>query len=424
MKLYQGGKIASTTEADPTGGDVLVDESGRIAKTGKKLKPPEGAKVIDCGGKILVPGMFDIHVHGRDPGFPHQETLESCARAALRGGVTGAALMPDTNPVVDNGNLARRLIENASQHPLVDFCQMGAISKGIAGEELASIGGMAAAGVAMLSDSGNAVDCPLLMRRAMEYALEFDLSLASRGETRSLSQFGAINEGSVSYRLGLSGLPAIAEEIGIDRDLRIARFTGGRLHVQQVSTASGLQAIRRAKEDGVHVTCEVSPHHLLLNEEDIPDYDANYKMTPPLRTRRDNEALLEGLVDGAIDVIATNHSPHTRYEKRTDFASAPFGITGLETAVVSLFDRLIKGGFLGWDLLVERFSSAPRRILKLEEATIEKGNYANFFVFDPDGATDFLSGNMESKSENTPFLNQTLSGKIEGVARGATWREN
>ena len=280
---------------------------------------------------------------------------------------------------------------------------------------------MADAGVPMLSDSGKSVACPVLLKRALEYATEFDLPLASMGDVPKLSKGGSINEGSVSYRLGVPGVPTICEEIGIDRIIRIAQYTGGHLHIQQVTTGIGMKAIERAKADGINVTCEVSPHHLIFNEEDIGEYDSNYKVFPPLRTREDNELLREGLKAGVFDVVATNHAPLTRYEKGNDFGSAPFGITGLETAVISLFDRFIRRDVFGWDVLVRHYSAEPRRLMKRDPVPLKEGQPADFFVFDPEGETHFSGDSMASRSSNTPFIDQTLKGAVVEVVR---WNES
>jgi dihydroorotase len=271
----------------------------------------------------------------------------------------------------------------------------------------------------MITDDGDPVADAYLFRRALEYARHFDLLVACHCEVPELSRGGAMNEGARSYRLGLPGIPACSEEISIARDLQLARLAGGRIHIQHVTTARGLDIIRRAKADGVRVTCEVSPHHLLLSEDDITDYDTNFKMNPPLRTVEDNAALLAGLLDGSIDVLATDHAPHTEFEKNLDFASAPFGITGLETALPSLFSRLVRTGKLPWDILIRAFSREPRRILGLEAADFREGLPADFILFDPEASTHFSADTMESKSRNTPFLGQTLPGAVVQVMLGA-----
>ena len=298
----------------------------------------------------------------------------------------------------------------------------GCITKNRAGEELAGIAGMKAAGVALLTDDGSPVENPQVLRRAMEYAKTFGLFIASHCETMALTAGGAMNEGAVSYRLGLPGIPAISEEINLDRDIRLAQYVGTHIHIQHVTTARGMETIRRFKDemgdDGFRVSCEVSPHHLIFNEEDIQDYDTHYKMNPPLRTAEDNARLLQGLIDGVFDVIATDHAPHTEFEKNTDFESAPFGITGLETALPSLFQHFIQPGKFGWDLLVRRYSAEPRRLMGKEAVKIAEGQPAKLIVFDPSAKTHFTKEFMRSKSSNTPFLDQQLDGSVCEVVYG------
>jgi len=271
----------------------------------------------------------------------------------------------------------------------------------------------------MITDDGDPVADAYLFRRALEYARHFDLLVACHCEVPELSRGGAMNEGARSYKLGIPGIPACSEEISIARDLELARLAGARIHIQHVTTARGLDIIRRAKQDGVRATCEVSPHHLLLNEDGIVDYNTNFKMNPPLRTAADNEALLAGLLDGSVDAIATDHAPHTEFEKNLDFASAPFGITGLETALPSLFERLVRTGKLPWDILVRTFSETPRRILGIEVPSFREGSPADFLLFDPQAGTKVDPETMASKSRNTPFLGQTLAGAVTEVVLGA-----
>lgn len=417
-RLFRGGEIASEDSPFLQSADVLV-EGDRITRVGAGLEAPEGAEVIDCSGCVLMPSMFDVNVHAREPGQEYKETIKSCSEAAINGGVTGVVLMPNTLPAIDSGGLVQTVLDIVEEKSRIQVLQTGCITKGRAGEELAAIAGMAAKGVPMLTDDGDPVADTRLLRRAMEYAKDFDLPLAMHCEDKLLSGKGAMNEGPVSYRMGLPGIPSISEEIGIARDIRLARYTGASIHVQHVSTAKGMESIRRAKNDGVRITCEITPHHLILNEEDIVDYDANYKMNPPLRTAEDNEQLLQGLIDGIFDVIATDHAPHTEFEKQNgDFASAPFGITGLDTAVVSLYHHFIKPERFGWDLLVRRYSAQPRRMIGLDPVPVVEGGRAEFLVFATGKSTTFSREFMKSKSPNTPFIDRTLDGQIVTVVRG------
>jgi dihydroorotase len=390
-----------------------------MEKLAPEIAAPSGASVIDCTGKILLPGLFDMHVHLREPGREDEETIATGARAAVRGGFTGIVAMPNTDPPIDTGGLVRFVHTLAREQSPIPVWTSGCITKGRAGQQLADIADMHRQGAVMITDDGDPVADPYLFRRALEYARHFDLLVACHCEVPELSRGGAMNEGARSYKLGIPGIPACSEEISIARDLELARLAGARIHIQHVTTARGLDIIRRAKQDGVRVTCEVSPHHLLLNEDDITDYDTNFKMNPPLRTPADNEALLAGLLDGSIDALATDHAPHTEFEKNLDFASAPFGITGLETALPSLYERLVRPGKLPWDVLVRAFSETPRRILGIELAGFREGERADFVVFDPDGMTRIDVETMASKSRNTPFIGQTLAGAVAEVVLGA-----
>jgi dihydroorotase len=360
--------------------------------------------------------MFDIHVHAREPGQEEKENIATCAEAAINGGITGFVMMPNTAPAIDNSGVVRSVLESARRTRIGSgIYTSGAITKGRKGEELAGIAGMKAAGAVMLTDDGFPVNNPQVLRRAMEYAREFDMPLASHCEVKELSGKGCMHEGKISYSLGLPGIPAISEEICIARDIRLAEFTGVHLNIQHVSTERGMGTIKRAKDRGIRVTCEIAPHHLIFNHEHIGDYDTHYKMNPPLRTPEDNAALLQGLKDGWFDVIATDHAPHTPFEKNQDFASAPFGITGLETALPSLFDRFISKGLLDWGIIVKRYSAEPRRLMKLPTVPIKEGGIAEFILFNPARTTTFSRDFMKSKSLNTPFLDQTLQGMVERV---------
>jgi dihydroorotase len=414
-RLYRHAQIASEDSPKLQTADVLV-EAGKIIGVSAKIEKADGAEVIDCSGRVLLPALFDIHVHAREPGQEDKENIATCAEAAINGGVTGFIMMPNTAPAIDNAGVVRSVLESARRTRIgagIHTC--GAITKGRKGEELAGIAGMKAAGAVLLTDDGFPVDNPQVLRRAMEYAREFDIPIASHCEVKELSGKGCMHEGKVSYSLGLPGIPAISEEICIARDIRLAEFTGVHLHIQHVSTERGMGTIKRAKERGIRVTCEIAPHHLLFNHEHIGDYDTHYKMNPPLRTPEDNAALLQGLKDGLFDVIATDHAPHTPFEKKQDFASAPFGITGLETALVSLYDRFIRAGALDWSVIVKRYSAEPRRMFKLPPVPIQEGGIAEFIVFNPQATTTFSRDFIKSKCLNTPFLDHMLQGMVERV---------
>jgi len=414
-RLYRHAQIASEDSPFLKKGDVLV-EGDKIIGVATEITGVSDCEIIDCTGLILMPAMFDIHVHAREPGQEEKENIASCAEAAISGGVTGFVMMPNTAPAIDNAGVVRTVLESARRTRIGNnIYTTGAITKGRKGEELAGIAGMKAAGCIMLTDDGFPVDNPQVLRRAMEYARDYDLPLASHCEVKELSGKGCMHEGKISYALGLPGIPSISEEICISRDIRLAEYTGVHLNIQHVTTAEGIRTIKRAKDRGIRVTCEIAPHHLIFNHEHIGNYDTNYKMNPPLRTPEDNAALLQGLKEGWFDVIATDHAPHTPFEKNQDFASAPFGITGLETALPSLYHYYISKDILDWGLIVKRYSAEPRRLMKLEPVPVKEGGIAEFILFNPARSTTFTRDFMKSKSINTPFIDKTLQGMIERV---------
>lgn len=414
-RLYRNAQIASEDNPKLQVADVLVD-GDRITGVAAGMTGVRDAEEINCTGLILLPSLFDIHVHAREPGQESKENIAACAEAAINGGVTGFVMMPNTSPTIDNAGVVQTVLESARRTRIgASIFTTGAITKGRKGDELAGIAAMKMAGIVMLTDDGAPVENPQVLRRAMEYARDYDMPLASHCEVMELSGKGCMHEGSVSYALGLPGIPSISEEICIARDIRLAEFTGVHLNIQHVTTARGMQTIKRAKDRGIRVTCEVAPHHLMFNHEDIGDYDTNYKMNPPLRTQEDNELLLQGLIDGLFDVIATDHAPHTPFEKNQDFASAPFGITGLETALPSLYDRFISKGRFGWDVIVKHYSAEPRRVVKQEPVPVKEGGIAEFILFNPERSTTFTREFMKSRSLNTPFFGKTVQGMVERV---------
>ncbi|NKB25308.1 MAG: amidohydrolase family protein [Kiritimatiellae bacterium] len=415
QKLFKNGQIASEKSPTLRQADVLVNEKGSISAVESYIETKPEMDVIDCSRKILVPGLFDMHVHLREPGREDKETIETGTEAAINGGVTGLLAMPNTTPPIDSGGMVRFVLTLAKERARIPVMTSGCITHNRQGKELAEIADMKEKGVVMITDDGSPVANSYLFRRALEYARNFDLIVASHCETMELSADGAMHEGKVSYQLGIPGIPACSEEISIERDLSLAHYTKARIHIQHVSTARGMEIIRRFKEEGVHVTAEVTPHHLLFSEEDIGDYNTAFKMNPPLRTKVDNQQLLEGLKEGIFDIIATDHAPHTTFEKNLDFSSAPFGITGLETALLSLYTYLVKPGKTNWNLFVKTYSAEPRRILGLPSVEIKPTHPAEFIVFDPDVTTIINKAFMRSKSVNTPFLGKELMGRVEKV---------
>ncbi len=416
--LIQNARIASENSADLLESDVLI-ENGVIQSIGKNLTAPAGAKIIEAKNRILMPGMFDAHVHFREPGFEAKETIATGAESAINGGITGVVMMPNTSPSIDSATVVANVLDIAKRTARIPVYTSGCVTKDRHGKELAGIDGMRALGVTMLTDDGDTTGDPAVLLRAMQYATEFGMFFASHCEVPELAGPRALNEGVMSYKLGIKGSPACAEEIIIDRDIRLAHATGAHIHIQHVSSKLGMETIAWWKSRGdVKVTAEVSPHHLLFNEEDIGDYDTHYKMNPPLRTKADNEALLQGLIDGTFDLIATDHAPHTPFEKSQDFVGAPNGITGLDTALVSLYHHFVATGKFGWDLVVKRYSAEPRRMMGLPVAAIEKGQPADLILFDTEKETTFTKDFMKSKSQNTPFLDKTLKGSVDLVVLG------
>ena len=416
--LLLNARIASESSPDLLSADILIRD-GIITKVAPGLPDPGDARVIDCAGRILCPGFFDAHAHLREPGHEQKENIASGSEAAINGGITGLVMMPNTSPALDSGAAVTAVLESGRRHSRIPIFTSGCVSKNREGKEMAGIDGMRAAGVKMLTDDGDTTSNPSLLYRAMQYASEFGMFFASHCEVPELAGSRALNDGPTAYKLGIAGSPACAEEIIIDRDIRLAHASGAHIHIQHVSSKMGMETIRWWKSRGdVKVTAEVSPHHLLFTDEDIGDFDTHYKMNPPLRTKADNESLLEGLLDGTFDLIATDHAPHTPFEKSQDFISAPNGITGLDTAVVSLYHFFIKEGKFGWDTLVKKYSAEPRRLMSLPVSTIAAGQPADLILFNPDATSSFTKDFMKSKSHNTPFLNKTLEGRVELVVLG------
>ena len=415
MLLIQNARIASENSPVLLDGDVLIVE-GEIQKIDKNIAIPEGARVIDARGRVLMPAMFDAHVHFRAPGFEAKETITTGSEAAINGGITCVVMMPNTRPAIDSAMVVATVLDSAKIKSRIPVYTSGCVTKDRHGKELAEIDGMRALGVKMLTDDGDTTSDPAVLLRAMQYATELGMFFASHCEVLELAGPRALNEGTMSYRLGIMGSPACAEEIIIDRDIRLAHAAGAHIHIQHVSSKLGMETIRWWKSRGiVKVTAEVTPHHLLFTDEHIGDYDTNYKVNPPLRTQADCDGLLAGLIEGVFDLIATDHAPHTPFEKSQDFISAPNGITGLDTALVSLYHHFVRPGKFGWDLVVKRYSAEPRRLMGLPVATIEVGQKAECILFDTEAETTFTREFMKSKSQNTPFINQTLKGRVDMV---------
>jgi dihydroorotase len=413
--LLRGGRILDPSQNLDEVGDVLLSGGvvEAIGRLGEVRRDGDELETIDCTGRIVSPGFIDVHCHLREPGREEVETIASGARAAAAGGFTAVCAMPNTDPVTDNQAAVGFILSQARRAAAARVYPIGAISIGEKGETLAEFGEMVGAGAVAVSDDGKPVVSAQLMRTALEYARTFGIPVADHCEEPTLAAGGAMNEGLVSARLGLRGIPAEAEEIMAIRDILLARLTGGHIHLCHMSTRGSVELIRWGKERGINVTAEVCPHHLSLTESAVEGYNTNAKMNPPLRTQADIEALQAAVKDGTIDVIATDHAPHHYDEKEREFADAPNGIVGLETALAVNLTWLVHSRIIELPLLVERMSCAPARLFKLPGGTLRKGALADVTVFDPDAEWTVEPSRFASKGRNTPYAGQALRGVVD-----------
>lgn len=412
--LIKGGRIVDPSQGIDEKGNILI-EKGKIKsfpKTAKKFEEDSKVKVIDAKGKVVSPGLVDIHVHLREPGFEHKETISSGCKSAAAGGFTSIVCMPNTNPVNDNASVTEYILLKARTEGIVNVFPIGAITKGEMGETLAQIGEMYEAGCVGVSDDGMPVMDSKVMRHAMEYVQAFDIPVISHAEDKNLSGAGVMNEGDVSTQLGLAGIPCASEDVMVSRDIMVAELTGARLHICHVSTAGSVRLIRAAKKRGVKVTAEVTPHHFILTDEAVGQYDTNAKMNPPLRSKKDRKAVIEGLKDDTLDAIATDHAPHSEDEKKVEFDLAPFGIVGLETAL-PLSLKLVEDGVLSLDKVISKLTNVPSEILNLGKGTLEIGSAADIVIFDPEKEITVDKNKFHSKAKNSPFDGWKLKGSIE-----------
>ncbi|SMO76916.1 dihydroorotase [Fodinibius sediminis] len=389
---------------------------GNIAEIGTDLEAAGDESVHDADGAYVSGGWMDMHVHLREPGFEHKETIETGCAAAAFGGFTEVACMPNTQPAIDSRDVVEFIRNRASDLP-VDVHPIGCVSKERKGISIAEMADMKEGGAVAFSDDGDPVYNSQLMRVALEYSSMLEMPIINHEEDLKLSRPGHMHEGKVSARLGIDGTPGIAEETMIARDILLAEFTGGHVHVAHISTARAVELVRRAKADGINVTTEVCPHHFDLTDEEIEkrDFDTNVKMHPPLRSREDVNAMIEGLADGTIDAICTDHAPHAIEEKEVEFIYAPNGIIGLETAWSVSVHRLLSAGILELPKLLEKFVTSPRRILNLDIPEIKKGAKANLTLFNTDETWTFDEQKVRSKSTNSPYLGQEMTGRAEGI---------
>jgi dihydroorotase len=427
--LLRGGRVVDPSQGLDGERDVLLVD-GKVARLGSALAElPDGVDVVDCSGLVVTPGLIDVHVHLREPGGEHKETIATGARSAAAGGFTAVCAMPNTDPVIDSPATvgfvaaAGRAAGSARVYPV------GALSMGQKGERLTEIGELVEAGAVGITDDGLPVMDSGLMRRALEYALAFDVPVADHAEDVGLSRGGVMNEGTVSARLGLRGKPNAAEDVHVARDLLVAELTGGHIHLQHVSTRQGVELIRQAKARGVRVTAEATPHHLLLTDEAVAGYETNAKMNPPLRTEADRLAVVEGFLDGTLDTLATDHAPHHYDEKEQAFDDAPFGIVGLETVVGLLLTHFVHDegaggrhpGSLGLSTFVERASVQPARAFHLPGGTLREGSPADVTLLDLDATWTVDPTHFLSRSRNTPFTGWALRGRaVRTIVGGRT----
>jgi dihydroorotase len=420
-RLLKGGHLVDPANGRDGVFDIVID-GDRIAQVGRDLPVEPGVEVVEIpSGLIVCPGLIDMHVHLREPGQEHKETVATGTAAAVAGGFTAVACMPNTNPVNDNAGVTEYMLKKAAAANLARVYPIGAVSRGQKGEQLADIAELKAAGCVAVTDDGRPVSTALLMRRALEYTSMFNMPVIEHCEDQTLKGDGVAHEGYQASSLGLRGIPSEAESIMALRDISLASLTGGAVHIAHMSARQTLEAVRFGKAHGARVTCEVTPHHFVLTDEMLAApvaYDTNTKMNPPLRGAADRDAMLQGLADGSIDVIATDHAPHAADEKQVEFDQAPFGITGLETAVSLCLDRLIHRGIVTLPRLIELLSVNPAKILNVPGGSLAEGALADITILAPDLAVTVSAAQMKSKSKNTPFDGWQLRGGVAATIVG------
>jgi dihydroorotase len=422
-RLLKGGRVVDPVAGIDGAFDILIDGE-RIAQVGRDLPASlaDGGEIVDIPpGLVICPGFIDMHVHLREPGQEHKETVATGVASAVAGGFTAVACMPNTNPVNDNAGVTQLILQKAAAANLARVYPIGAVSRGQQGEQLADIAELKAAGCVAVTDDGHPVATAILARRALEYTSMFGIPLIEHCEDPTLKGEGCAHEGPRAAELGLKGIPGAAESIMAARDILLAEMTGGHVHIAHMSAWTTLEAVRQGKSRGVKVTCEVTPHHFTLTDDQLASpvpYDTNTKMNPPLREARDRDAMLAGLKDGSIDVIATDHAPHHYDEKNVEFDRAPFGIVGLETAIPLALDRLVHSGLIGYGRLVELMSANPARVLSLPGGTLAAGNAADITILAPELQVTIDRAKLRSRSRNTPFHGWTLRGGVAATIVG------
>ena len=422
--LLQNARVIDPQNELDARADIFISEGKivSVTKPGEGGEIPKSCRILDLSGLWLVPGLIDMHVHLREPGEEYKESIASGAAAAAAGGFTAVACMPNTSPVNDSQGITSLILEKAANVSCRVY-PVGCISKGAKGEELADFGEMKEAGVVAISDDGLPVVNSQLLKRALEYSANYDLLIISHSEEASLSRGGVMNEGEMSVRLGLRGIPTVAESVSVYRDLAVAEYTGRKVHIAHVSTGEAVDLIRRAKAKGCMVTAETAPHYFTLTDKDVGAYDTNAKMNPPLRSEIDRQAILAGLADGTLDAIATDHAPHSRLEKEREFDQAANGIIGLETSL-PLSLELVRQKVVSPTRMVEMMSVNPARILGTQGGSLSAGNPADVTVIDPEKSFTYRQEDIQSKSRNSPFIGQQLTGKAVMTIMGGLITHN
>ncbi len=414
--LIKSGRVIDPANNIDEVRDILI-EDGKISAVSKRIEK-RASKIINARGMVVLPGLIDMHVHLREPGGEDEETIETGTHAGVHGGFTSLACMPNTNPPVDNAEVVRFILSQAKLSGCIQVYPVGSITRGLKGEELSDIGELVESGVVAITDDGEPVANGDLMRRALEYASMFDLTVISHCEDKILSSGGVMNEGIVSTMLGLPGIPSVAESAMVARDVMLAELTGAKLHIAHVSTSGSVELIRNAKEKGIRVSAETAPHYFTLTEEDVRSFDTNFRVNPPLRTVHDLASVRQGLVDGTIDSIATDHAPHTVVEKEHEFALAPPGMIGLETAFSLVVSELVEKKIITLKEAVAKLTVAPARILGLDKGTLSIGADADVTIVSLEKEWMVKEESFVSRSKNSPFLGRKLKGVIEIVIVG------